>query len=111
MARNEGWRDCPAATTRSRGIYEEWIWHGSTKVPSEGGGPSIGVDASTIIDGLEFAFLGGREARKGRWGLFNDLVYVDLGSSKSASRDFTVGRAALPAGVELNAELDIEAWV
>jgi hypothetical protein len=38
-------------------------------------------------------------------------VYVDLGSSKSASRDFTVGRAALPAGVELNAELDIEAWV
>ena len=55
--------------------------------------------------------MGALDVRKGQWGLFNDLGYVDLGSSKSASRDFTAGRAGFPAGVELNAELDIEAWV
>ena len=41
---------------------------GRTSVPAAGGGSSIEVDASTIIENLKFVFMGTLEARKGRWG-------------------------------------------
>ena len=110
------------AASHAQGAADAWQWRasiygwfpsidGSTNFPTGGGGPSINVDASTIIGDLNFIFMGALDVRKGQWGLFNDLVYVDLDGSKSASRDFTVGRAGLPAGVDGNANLDIKAWV
>ncbi len=129
LASRGAWHRCswrtaallPAAS-HAQGTADAWQWRasiygwfpsidGSTKFPTGGGGPAIDVDASTIIGDLKFAFMGALDVRKGRWGLFNDLVYVDLGGSKSSSRDFTVGRAGLPAGVDGNANLDIKSWV
>ena len=52
----------------------------------------------------------GRLKRDGKWGL-DHLVYVDVDCSKSAAGDFTIGRAAIPAGVYLNANLEIKSWV
>ena len=65
------------AASYAHGAADSWQWRasiygwfpsidGSTNFPSGGGGPSIDVDASTIIDGLDFIFMGAREARKGR---------------------------------------------
>ena len=55
---------------------------GKTTFPA-GTGSSIGVDASQIIDGLKFTFMGTFEAQKGPWGVFTDVVYLDVGGSKS----------------------------
>jgi hypothetical protein len=83
---------------------------GSTTFPA-GAGSDISVDADKIISALKFVFMGSLEAQKGRWGAFTDIVYVDLGGSKSGTRDLTIGGVALPAGVSANASLDITGTV
>ncbi len=58
------------------------------------------------------AFMGSFEARKGVWGGFTDVVYVDLGQSKSGFRDMTIGGNQLPADASANANYDLKgtAW-
>jgi hypothetical protein len=77
-----------------------------------GTGSSINVDADKIIDSLKFTFMGTLEVRKGRWGAFTDIVYLDLGGSKSRTRDLSAGGQPLPADVTANANLDLKglAW-
>jgi len=109
------------AASQAEGAADGWQWRasiygwfpsisGSTRFPTGGGGPSIDVSSDAILDSLKMTFMGALDVRKGRWGVFNDLLYVDLGDSKSASRDFSIGRAGVPAGVDLNADLDFKTW-
>ena len=84
---------------------------GKTSFPPSGGGPSIDVTADELIDALKFTFMGTFEARKGQWGLWTDVIYLDVGGSKSGTRDVTIGRNQLPAGVDLNGSLDIKSWL
>lgn len=99
-----------------------WEWHatiyawlpdidGTTQFPSGAGGPSIGVDAGQLIDNLDFTFMAALQARKGEWGVFTDLIYLDEGAGHSGSREFTVGRQGLPADVTVDAVLDVKSWV
>lgn len=84
---------------------------GETSFPPSGGGPSIDVSADQILDSLNFAFMGALEGRKGPWGMATDVIYLDLGSSKKATRDFGIGRIELPASVDADLRLDITGWV
>jgi hypothetical protein len=84
---------------------------GSSSNPTGGGGPTIDVDAGDILDALKFTFMGTVEAQKGKWGVFTDLIYLDLGNTKTESRDFTVGGAGVPAGVTANLSMDLKSWV
>jgi hypothetical protein len=108
--------------SQAQGAADSWQWRasiygwfptidGSTRFPSGGSGPTIDIDASNVLDALKFTFMGTLDARKGRWGLFTDVLYLDVGSTKSASRDFTVGQAGAPADVTLNASYDLKSWV
>jgi len=72
---------------------------GRSAFPPRTGGADVNVDASTIIDNLKFVFMGTFEARKDRWGFFTDLMYLDVGGSKSGSRGVRIGPGDFPAGV------------
>lgn len=76
-----------------------------------GTGRDIDIDQQSLLDHLNFTFMGSLEAQKGRWGAFTDIVYMDVGGSRSRSRDFRIGRAGLPVGITANASLDVTAWV
>ena len=54
--------------------------------------------------------MGTVQARKGQWGVVNDLVYASLGASESNVRDFTLGEAGVPAELTLGATLDMNTW-
>jgi hypothetical protein len=55
--------------------------------PSTGGGsPSVSVDANKLLDALEFAGMFSAAARKDRWVIATDFMYLQLGSDKSAVR-------------------------
>ena len=84
---------------------------GSTKFPEGGGGSSVEVTASDILDALNFAFMGAFNAQKGRWGIFTDVNYLDLSNSAKQSRDLTVGGQDLPVGVTAKADLGITGWL
>jgi len=69
------------------------------------GGP-FDIDVSDIIDNLSMIFMGGFEARKNRWSIIADAIYLDVGNDK----DTTV---ATGSGVPVNAsvDLDISSWI
>lgn len=84
---------------------------GRSQLPSGSGGPSIEVDPDALLNNLDFTFMGAFKVKKDSWGLFTDVIYLDEGASRTGSRDFTVGRMELPAGVNFDAVYDLKAWV
>jgi hypothetical protein len=53
--------------------------------PSQGGGSAnVSIDASTLLDNLAFAAMVNGEARKGRWLIGTDVIYLDLNSGDSS---------------------------
>ncbi|MDM0110985.1 hypothetical protein QTI66_02440 [Variovorax sp. J22R133] len=81
---------------------------GSSSVPSTPGGPTIDVNAGTVIDSLKFTFMGAFEAHNGRWGVFTDYIYLDLGGSKYGTRDFTIGGNAIPLSTQADLTWDLK---
>ena len=101
---------------------DKWQWElaiygwfpaigGSTSFPSTGrSGPNIDVTASEVIDALKMVFMGQAEVRKGPWGAWTDLVYADLGGSKSGSRNFTVDGRPVTANADLSLDVKSTVW-
>ena len=101
---------------------DEWRFHamlygyfpdisGKSTFASEIGRDGITISSNKIIENLKFTFMGTFEAQKGRWGFLTDIVYMDVGNSKSNTRDLSVGRVELPVGVTANVNLDIKSVV
>jgi hypothetical protein len=65
---------------------------GKSSVPA-GGDSTFEFD---VLEHLKFTVMGSLEAHNGRWGAFTDLIYLDFGDHKSATRKFTIGGSALP---------------
>jgi hypothetical protein len=81
---------------------------GAASTPTSPGGPTIDVSASQIIDSLKFTFMGAFEASNGRWGVFTDLIYLDLGNTKVGTRDFTISHQAIPASTSADLSWDLK---
>lgn len=61
--------------------------------PSGGGSATVKIDTDTLLDNLEFAFMINGEARKGRWLVATDVIYLNFGNvdSKVQSVDLNAG--------------------
>jgi hypothetical protein len=84
---------------------------GSMSFPVASGGASINVDADALIDGLNFTFMGSLGAHNGRWGMFTDVLYLDVGGNKSNTREFSVGRLEIPASTSANLDLNLKGFI
>jgi hypothetical protein len=80
---------------------------GNTEFASGAGG-TIDVDIGTILDHLKMTAQGSFEFRKGKWGAFTDIVYLDVGESKSPPRNLELGGVPLPAAVTAAADFDLK---
>jgi hypothetical protein len=83
---------------------------GNTTFPVDSGS-SIDITADKIIENLKFTFMGSLDVNNGRWGAFTDVLYLDVGGSKSQSRDFSIGNLGLPAGTNADLSLDVKGLV
>ena len=81
---------------------------GSMAFATAAGSPSINVDASTIIDNLKFTVMGTFDAHNGRWGFFTDVLYLDVGGSRSQTRNFSLGNVGIPASANADLNLDLK---
>lgn len=72
---------------------------------------NLDVKFHDIIDHLKLAGMGSLEAQKGRFGAFTDLVYLNVGGTKTSTRDGTIDGVPLPVGVTANAGLDVKTWI
>ncbi len=84
---------------------------GSTKFPASGGGSNVSLDSGTVLDNLQGVFMGAFEAHQGRWGMFTDVMYMNLGATRSGFRDFTIGGTALPGSATASATYDLKGWL
>ncbi len=84
---------------------------GSLGVPMGASSPKFSIDASSIIDNLEFTIMGSFDAHNGRWGVFTDLLYLDVSGSESKTRNFTIGDVALPATATADVSLGLKGVV
>jgi hypothetical protein len=83
---------------------------GTTRFAAPGGG-EIDVDADDLVRNTDAAVMTAVEAQKGRWGLFADAIYMDLGDEIAGSTTLAQGALPLPPGITADASLDIEASV
>jgi hypothetical protein len=84
--------------------------------PTGGGSASVSVDASTILDNLALGMMINGEARKGRWLIGTDVIYLDLSSADSAVRnvDLNPGPGRINVSTsQLNASTssELKGWV
>jgi hypothetical protein len=84
---------------------------GQTSFAPPGGGSEFGIDIDDILDSLEFVLMGNFDVHKGRWGFLTDVIYMDLGNSKTGTRDATIGRRALPVNATANVDYNLESWI
>jgi hypothetical protein len=79
---------------------------GHTRFPGDGN--SIDIDVGTILDHLEMTAQGSFEVRKGKWGAYTDLVYLDVGEAASQTRNLEIGGQPLPAAVTAGVDFDLK---
>jgi hypothetical protein len=84
---------------------------GKTTFP-ENGNDNVTVDTSKILDNLQAAFMGSLGVRRGAWGAFTDIVYVDFSNSKSNTSSFSVGGVPIPGDATASTDLGLKgtAW-
>ena len=71
-------------------------------IPADGGGrPEVDTGPNNYLENLSFALMLAGEARKGKWSLFTDLIYIDFDGEKSAMRAVNFGGDRV--GTSLNA--------
>jgi hypothetical protein len=83
---------------------------GSTNFPL-GNGSDIHVDGSKVLDHLKMSAQGAFEVQKGHWGVFTDVVYADVGASKSSTRNVEIGGDPLPSGVTADTRFDLKSTI
>jgi hypothetical protein len=107
---------------RAQGTSDQWEWraslygwlpdiNGKTQFPSGGSGPDISIDASQLLSNLDFTLQGALQVRKGRWGAFTDVIYLNEGANKLINEGSLIGGSPLPPGVALDLNLDLRSVV
>lgn len=87
--------------------FTPYIWGVAMSGDVQGGAlPAIHIDMSfsDILDNLDAGLLGAFEARKGRWGMLFDAIYMKLEGSGTASR---TGAGPIGATATASAELEV----
>ena len=83
---------------------------GHTRLAAPGGG-ELDIDNNDLIRNTELALMTAVEAQKGRWGVFGDLIYMDVNDEITDSPTLGQGTLPLPPGVTADAAATIEAAV
>lgn len=84
---------------------------GQTAFTPPGGGGDFEIGIDQILDNLKFTFQGTFDMRKGRTGFLADVVYMDVGNSKSGVRDGTIGGTPIPITANADVDLDLKSWI
>ncbi len=83
---------------------------GSLSFPIANTGGSFNLDPNDIFNNINAAFMGSFGVMYNRWGFFTDVLYLDLGHSKSGQKDFTLPNQDT-VGISAYVNLDMKAWI
>jgi hypothetical protein len=104
----------PRISDRWSVSFAPYIWLAAvdTEITTDSGAPrnasaESNVDFADVLEELDFAFLGHLEARKQRWALFADAIYMRI-SSNGQTNAFSIGPLAVsPTNIDVEIETTI----
>jgi hypothetical protein len=67
-------------------------------------GSEVNVNFKTLIDNLNMAFMGAFEARKAKWSMLADVIYLNVGANNA-------GKVAVPVAPDSSVDIDVNASV
>ena len=83
---------------------------GRGSFPATGASSDVSVGIDEILDAMKMGFMGSFEARRGRWGVFTDVAYMDVGNDQENSKALSIGQQEIPADVNVRLSLDLKLW-
>jgi hypothetical protein len=84
---------------------------GTAYFPVASIGTSFTLNQSDLIDHLKMTFMGAFDAHRGRWGVFTDVLYLDIGRRNTNIHDFTIGGMGIPANTTSDVSIDMKSWI
>jgi hypothetical protein len=81
--------------------------------PGAGGSPEVQVGPNSYLEALNMVMMISGEARKDRWSLFTDFIYLDFSNEKSSVKSVDFGGNFVNSGanVSTNSSLTGAAWM
>jgi hypothetical protein len=73
-------------------------------------GSEVNVNFKTLIENLNMAFMGAFEARKGKWSMLADVIYLNVGANNGAKVPVPVAPGS-GIDVAVNASVETKGWV
>ncbi len=83
---------------------------GRVTFPPTGASKDVTVGIDDVLDAMKMGFMGTFEARRGRWGVFTDVAYMDVGNVQENSRALSIGQQEIPADVNVRLNFDLKLW-
>ena len=84
---------------------------GTAYFPDAAIGANFTLNQSDLIDHLKMTFMGAFDAHRGRWGVFTDVLYLDLGRRNTNIHDFTIDGMGIPASTTSDVSIDMKSWI
>jgi hypothetical protein len=69
------------------------------------------INFSTLLENLDFGGMASIEAQKGHWGVFTDVIYLDLGTDKTTTRGGSIDGVSLPVTIDVTQNVDLKGWL
>jgi len=69
------------------------------------------VEIEDILENLESLLLVSFDLRKGAWGVYTDVVYMDVGDSANTSVDGVIGPSEVPINATADVGIDVKSWI
>jgi hypothetical protein len=84
---------------------------GRTRFAEAAGRGDFEVGIGDILENLEFTFQGNVDARKGRFGVLADVVYMSIGKTTANTRGGSIGGIQIPVDAATGTEFDMKSWI
>jgi len=81
---------------------------GTAYFPTTAAGATFTLNQSDLIDHLKMVFMGAFDVHRGHWGVFTDVLYLDLGRRNTNVHDFTIGDMGIPAATTSDVSIDMK---
>jgi hypothetical protein len=80
--------------------------------PGSGGSANVDISSNSLLEALDFALMLEAEARKGKWAILTDFIYLDMGAQDSQVKSVNFsgpgGRVTLPVTVNGSASATLK---
>jgi len=87
-----------------------YLWGSAIDASTQNGG-DIDMSFSDIVKDLDMAFMGTFGARKGKWSLLADAIYMDISQSDGGSETIPILGGALNVTKTVDTDVSMKSWI